>query len=199
MANVINKTTMEVRLSVNTPDFPETEWAINTDISLLGTTSQNRLKFDSNFNLILKSAEEIVITEAAELTQIKLDYLSIVNDAGEAYIVKGPGVEYPPGSGMHLSVSQNAQLKWMGLAAIADQWEAMGRTWPIRVRTIDDAYYVDVPDADSVRTVFAMMANFINQVLDGSELVKVVINLATTKEEVIAATDAYLATVPVRQ
>jgi hypothetical protein len=199
MANVINKTTMEVRLSVNTPDFPEIEWAINTDISLLETTPKNRLKFDSDFNLIPKSAEEIAIIEAAELTQVKLDYLSIVNDAGEAYIVRGPGVEYPPGSGMYLSVSQNAQLKWMGLAAIADQWEAMGRTWPIRVRTIDDSYYVDVSTANDVKTVFAMMANFINQVLDGSEVVKVAINLATTKEEVIAATDAYLVTVPVRQ
>ena len=35
MANVINKTTMEVRYSVNTPDFPETEWVISPDLSLL--------------------------------------------------------------------------------------------------------------------------------------------------------------------
>lgn len=199
MANVINKTTMEVLLSVNTPDFPETEWAINTDISLLATTPKEKLKFDDKFNLVLKSSKELEDFDAAELAQIKLDNLSIVNDAGEAYIVRGPGVEFPPGSGKYLSVSQNAQLKWMGLSAIADQWEAIGRTYPIRVRTIDDADYVDIPDADSVRVVFATMANFINQVLDGSEVVKAAINAATTKEGVLAATKAYLATVPTRQ
>lgn len=199
MANVINKTTMEVLLSVNTPDFPETEWAINTDISLLETTPKERLKFDAEFNLVLKSPAELASIDAAELGQIKLDNLSIVNDAGEAYIVRGPGVEFPPGSEKYLSVSQNAQLKWMGLAAVADQWEAMGRTYPIRVRTIDDADYIDVPDADSVRAVFATMANFISQVLDGSEVVKAAINVATTKEEVVAATEAYLATIPTRQ
>lgn len=199
MANVINKTTMEVLLSVNTPDFPETEWAINTDVSLLETTPKERLKFDIDFNLVLKSPEELADLDAAELAQVKLDNLSIVNDAGEAYIVRGPGVEFPPGSGLYLSVSQNAQLKWMGLAAIADQWEAMGRTYPIRVRTIDDATYIDVPDADSVRAAFATMANFINQVLEGSEVVKAAINVATTKEEVLAATEAYLVTVPTRQ
>jgi hypothetical protein len=199
MANVINKTTMEVLLSVNTPDFPETEWAINTDISLLETIPKKRLKFDTEFNLVLKSPAELVLIDAAELVQIKLDNLSIVNDAGEAYIIRGPGVEFPPGSGKYLSVSQNAQLKWMGLAAVADQWEAMGRTYPIRVRTIDDADYIDVPGAESVRAVFAMMANFISQVLDGSEVVKAAINVATTKEEVVAATEAYLATVPTRQ
>lgn len=199
MANVINKTTMEVQLSVNTPDFPETEWAINTDISLLETTPKDRLKFDADFNLVLKSEAELAAIDAAELEQVKLDNLSIVNDAGEAYIVRGPGVEFPPGSGKYLSVSQNAQLKWMGLAAVADQWVAMGRTYPIRVRTIDDADYIDVPDADSVRAVFATMANFISQVLDGSEVVKAAINSATTKEEVLAATAAYLSTVPTRQ
>jgi len=199
MANVINKTTMEVLLSVNTPDFPETEWAINTDTSLLETTPKEKLKFDAEFNLVMKSSDELAAIDAAELVQVKLDNLSIVNDAGEAYIVRGPGVEFPPGSGKYLSVSQNAQLKWMGLAAVADQWEAMGRTYPIRVRTIDDADYIDVPDADSVRAVFAMMANFISQVLDGSEVVKAAINVATTKEEVLATTEAYLATVPTRQ
>ena len=105
MANVINKTTMVVLLSVNTPDFPETEWAINTDISLLETTPRDRLKFDDNFNLILKSSAELAVLNAAELAQIKLDNLSIVNDAGEAYIVRGPGVEFPPGSGRMLSSS----------------------------------------------------------------------------------------------
>jgi hypothetical protein len=199
MSNVINKSTMQVLLSVNTPDFPETEWAINTDISLLETTPKNRLKFDEVFNLVLKPPEELAIIDAAEFEQFKLNQLSIVNDAGEAYIIRGPGVEFPPGSGTYLSVSQNAQLKWMGLAVVADQWEAMGCTYPIRVRTIDDATYVDIPDAESVRTVFAMMANFISQVLDRSEVVKAAINVATTREEAIVATEAYLATVPTRQ
>ena len=199
MANVINKTTMEVLLSVNTPDYPETEWAINTDISLLATVPKDKLKFDAKFNLIFKSPVELALLDAVELTQFKLDQLSIVNDAGEAYIVRGPGVEFPPGSGLYLSVSQNAQLKWMGLAAVADQWEAMGHTYPIRVRTIDDATFVDVGTAGEVKAVFATMASFINQVLDGSEVVKAAINVATTKEEVLAATTAYLATVPPRQ
>jgi hypothetical protein len=190
---------MEVLLSVNTPDFPETEWAINTDISLLETNSKGRLKFDAEFNLVLKDQAELVIIDAAELAQVKLDNLSIVNNAGEAYIVRGPGVEFPPGSGKYLSVSQNAQLKWMTLATMADQWETLGHTYPIRVRTIDDADYLDVSTADEVKAIFAVIASFISQVLDGLEVVKTAINVATTKEEVIVATEAYLATVPTRQ
>lgn len=199
MANVINKTTMEVLLSVNTPDYPETEWAINTDISLLSTTPRNRLTFDAEFNLVLKSESELSTLDAEDLERFKLEQLLIVNDAGEAYIVRGPGVEFPPGSGTRLSVSQNAQLKFMGLAAIADQWEAMGRTYPIRVRNIDDSDYIDIQDADAVKVVFATMAGFISEVLNGSEVVKAAINVATTKEEVLAATEAYLATVPTRR
>jgi hypothetical protein len=199
MANVINKTTMEALFSVNTPDFPETEWAINTDISLLEIIPRERLKFDAEFNLILKSEDELAVIDAAELAQVKLGNLSIVNDAGEAYIVRGPGVEFPPGSGKYLSVSQNAQLKWMALATVADQWEALGNTYPIRVRTIDDADYIDVSTADEVKAIFAIIASFISRVLAGLEVVKAAINAATTKEEIVAATKAYLVTVPTRQ
>lgn len=199
MSDVINKTTMEVLFSVNTPDFPETEWAINTDISLLETTPKERLKFDAEFNLVLKSPEELAPIDAAELGKIKLESLSIVNAAGEAYIVRGPGVEFPSGSGRYLSVSQNAQLKWMALVTVADQWEALGNTYPIRVRTIDDADYLDVSTADEVKAIFAIMASFISRVLDGLEVVKAAINAATTREEIVVATQAYLATVPTRQ
>lgn len=33
MANVLNKTTLEYRPSVHTPDFPSEEWLINPDLS----------------------------------------------------------------------------------------------------------------------------------------------------------------------
>lgn len=199
MANVINKTTMEVLFSVNTPDFSETEWVINPDLSILDTTSKNHIKFDSEFNLVLKSPEELAKVGADELGQTKLEHLAMVNNAVESYIVKGPGVEFPPRSGVYLSVSQNAQLKWMGLAAVADQWEDLGNTYPIRVRNIDDSSYIDVNNADEIRFVSFAMTQFIAKVLEGSEVVKTNINAATTKEEVILATEAYLTTLLIQE
>ena len=199
MANVINKTTMEVLFSVNTPDFSETEWVINPDLSILDTTSKNHIKFDSEFNLVLKSPEELAKVDADELGQTKLEHLAMVNNAVESYIVKGPGVEFPPRSGVYLSVSQNAQLKWMGLAAVADQWEDLGNTYPIRVRNIDDSSYIDVNNADEIRFVSFAMTQFIAKVLEGSEVVKTNINAATTKEEVILTTEAYLTTLLIQE
>jgi len=198
MSNVINKTTMEIKYSVNTPDFPETEWVINPYLSLIGPYPLSHLTFDADFKLVLKSTEEIAAIEATELTNIKLQYLSIVNNAGEAYIIRGPGVEFPPGSGKYLSVSTNAQLKWMGWASVADQWELMGMSYPFTVRTIDDSDYISINNADEVRAVFGTMAQFIASVLGGSEVVKAAIQAATTEAEIIEATNTYLATVPTR-
>ena len=33
MANVLNRTTLQYLISVNTPDYPDTDWIINPDMS----------------------------------------------------------------------------------------------------------------------------------------------------------------------
>lgn len=198
MANVLNKTTMELLYSVNTPDYSPSEWVINPDPTLLATVPLKYLKVVGE-GIVEMTQDEKNVVDTINLDDVRTKYLTLVNNAGEAYIVKGPGVEFPVGSGKFLSVSTNAQLKWMGWVSVADIWTLMGMSYPFRVRTIDDSDYVEIHNSDEVREVFALMAGFITTVLAGSETAKAAITEATTEEEVIAAANAYLATVPLSQ
>ena len=198
MADVLNRQTLELKRSVNTPDYPESEWVINPDLTITQTVPWDCLRLVGD-RLVEFSPEEKSVVNSNKLAELRLKYLSIVNSACEEYIIKGPGVEFPVGSGKRLSVSTNAQIKWMGWVGIADQWEAMGMSYPFKVRTVDDSDFVEINNADDVRMVFALMAQFIAAVLGFSEIVKSEIILATTIEQIIMITDAYLVTVPLRE
>lgn len=57
MANVINRTTLEYLVSVNTPDYPEEEWIINPDLSMVQGVPRKYWKLDVD-SVVPMSQEE---------------------------------------------------------------------------------------------------------------------------------------------
>jgi len=66
MANVVNRTTLEYRPSVNTPDFPTAEWLINpTGIELVDTVPRQHLKVVGSAIVEMSAAEKTAVDAAA--------------------------------------------------------------------------------------------------------------------------------------
>lgn len=200
MADVMNKVTKEVRRSVNTPDFPESEWVINPDLTLLLTVSLRYVKFDAEFKLVEMTAAEKAAVDAAvpkdpALEQTRSYYLVKVDTACEDRIMNGDGVEIL-GSGKKVSTSISAQIKWMGWSAIADDWESLGNSYPFRVRTKWDDDYVEINSAMEVKIVFATITSYISAVLQEAEVVKSTIQVATSIEEILLTSNPYLMAAP---
>lgn len=69
MATVVNKTTLQVIKSVNTPEYDPSEWLINPDIP----DAPKRHWKVSGDNLTLKTASQIASADAEWLSQVKSD------------------------------------------------------------------------------------------------------------------------------
>lgn len=196
MADVMNRTTGQLLRSVNTPDFPVEEWVINPDLTLLETVPLRYVKLVGDL-LVAMTTEEQLVVDHGTLEQARASYLNKVDSVCEARIMYGDGVEIL-GSGKKVSTSLSAQTKWMGWCTIIDQWEAMGNSFPFRVRTKWDDDYIEIPSAAAVKEAYGTIVNFITSTLQEAELVKSVVQLATTIEEVLTSAEPYLATAPVQ-
>lgn len=85
MSNVLNKTTLEYRESVNTPDFSPTEWLINPDMSTVKDVPKKYMKVSG------ASVLEMTALEKANVDALKppvkadpLIALKVTLDSGKA-------------------------------------------------------------------------------------------------------------------
>ena len=58
MANVLNRTTLELRLSVHTPDYSSVDWIINPDLSQVSGISPLYWKISGDSVLAMTSQEQ---------------------------------------------------------------------------------------------------------------------------------------------
>ena len=58
MADVVNKATGQYRRSVNTPDFPDTEWLINPDLTAVAGVPQRHWKVVGNAVVEMDATEK---------------------------------------------------------------------------------------------------------------------------------------------
>lgn len=108
MADVLHRQTLELRRSVNTPDFPSEDWAINPDLSAVANVAQRYWKLTGDvvsemsteekaavdaalapipalypyeFQRLLTSQQKAAIWNATEppLTDLAVDLLTIVS------------------------------------------------------------------------------------------------------------------------
>jgi len=193
MATVVNKITLEVRDSVNTPDYDPAEWLINPDLTAVEGSPKRYWLLDENEALVLKDQAGREAADESELSILKEALLSQIDEKAETSITEGSGLEVPPGSGKFISMSLKAQIKWTGWNSIADNWEALGLPYPFRVRTVDDSDYVEIGSAQEVHDIYGMMAQRVAGILAGSEAVKAAVVAATTIQEAKDAAAEYLA------
>lgn len=64
MADVLHRQTLELRRSVNTPDFPSEDWVINPDLSAVANVAQRYWKLTGDV-VSEMSAEEKSVVDAA--------------------------------------------------------------------------------------------------------------------------------------
>ena len=63
MSDVLHRTTMEYRLSVNTPDFDEADWVVNPDLSSVVGVPQYHWKFAGDTVSEMDAGEKAVVDE----------------------------------------------------------------------------------------------------------------------------------------
>lgn len=80
MSNVINKTTLQYLESVNTPDYPETDWIINPDMSDVDGVPRKYWKLVNNVPTEMTQAEKDAV--GAQELQDKKDSIQELGDAG---------------------------------------------------------------------------------------------------------------------
>ena len=74
MANVIHRGTLQYRRSVNTPDFPPTEWIVNPDLSQVEKVPRKYWRIDGE-RVVEMSENQKAAVDGAELEQLKADKL----------------------------------------------------------------------------------------------------------------------------
>ena len=86
MANVINRTTLEIRMSVNTPDYDPAEWLINPDLAYVDGVEYRYLKIDGESVVEMTDAEKATVDaaeESARIEALKAEALALVQqDSG---------------------------------------------------------------------------------------------------------------------
>lgn len=87
-------------------------------------------------------------------------------------------------NGIALSMSETAQLKWLGYYTACDSL-----TYPRQVPSKDNTQFLDIPDAATVIAVFEGMAARVAAVIDGGTALKIQINAAETKVQLDAIVD----------
>jgi len=83
MSNVIHRTTLERKLSVNTPDFPVGTWIINPDLTSLGGVAEKYWKISGDNVLEMNQTEKDVV-DAAEVEANRTDASGIWSNAAPA-------------------------------------------------------------------------------------------------------------------
>jgi hypothetical protein len=97
MANVVNKTTGEFLQSVNTPDFSESEWLINPDISTV------RLVPNRYWKVVGTDVVEMSMDEKAAVD-------ASIDTLNKSYTAKSFELKSPDGSIFSVSVGNDGSL-----------------------------------------------------------------------------------------
>jgi hypothetical protein len=140
MSVVVNKTTMKVLRSVNTPDYSTSDWLINpgslASLISAGVPPEYWKVSGNDLAEMTASEKEAVDNDADNLLALKLQrYLEI--DA-KTNLMIGSGFQYPISTGMIFSLDPVSRETWMGLKQASD---AGLISYPQKVGSIDyDSY-----------------------------------------------------------
>jgi len=80
MGDVLNRTTKELKLSVNSPDFPTATWIINPDLSALSGVASKYWNIVEDVVSEMSQSEKDTV-DSDELSQHKTDCKAVVQKA----------------------------------------------------------------------------------------------------------------------
>lgn len=103
--------------------------------------------------------------------------------------IEDEGFEFPPGSGKRFGSTIYAQTEWLGAYAFKDHSQF---TYPVEVRTIDDAENISLADAAAVEGYVLTLLGTVRYKLNAGRTAKQSVLDATTRADVVVAAMAYL-------
>jgi len=166
MATIIHRTTLELRTSVNTPDYDPSEWIINPDLRSVAGVPTQYWKVDPNNSdgVVTMTRAEMDTMDSARLPALKQVLVDAVDDEIERRIHDGPGFEWPANSGVFFSLSANAQTKWVGLMVAKDLL-----TYPLTVPSRHDDVFYDIKNAAEAQEMYVAATSAIKRhLVDGT-------------------------------
>ena len=183
MANVINRTTLEQKFSVNTPDYPVDIWIINPDMSNVVGVPKKYWKIEGDLVLEMNQAEKDAV-DAAHLGQHKLERYIAIDVRTDELISEG--FEFPDGYEHYYSLSAEGQLNILGAYTAKD---SPYFAYPIKWPTILDDYELSINNAATLEAFYLTAVGTVRVVRDSGTVIKEAIRAATTTAEVDAIVD----------
>jgi len=181
MSTVVNRSTLVVLYSVNTPSFPPAAWLINPPglWLLLGLGVPVRYWKVDDDDLVEQDAAERAATDRALLPQDKEARAAAI--AAKTLEIQNAGIEYPGGSGDFYTLSP-AALK-------AFQLQASVGSFPFLWHSIDYVGALSVANATQADALLSAAANKLRAVLQAGEDLLQLVRMAPDKAVLDAIID----------
>jgi hypothetical protein len=197
MSNVVNRTAVPLQIlySVNSPDYPEADWIIDPDLTILETVLIQYCKVSGDLVIEMTPAEKAVVV-AAELAYAKLIGINGVCYVRENKVQYGTGPLDPLGGGSYISTTTEDQVRWLSWNVIGGKWAALGLTYPFVVYSRDGSSYVTITRSQDFTAVEEAIAVYVTNIFKEAEVVTQNVFAATTVEEVQSIVAAYAETMP---
>ena len=133
MADVLNRTTLQYPQSVNTPNYPESDWIINPDLSQVEGYESKYWVLNGDSILLMTQAERDAV-DASELMMKELTEKSMAKEAVDA--VSNPSTRVL--IGMAKIIQSELQTNKAAIQQIADHLGLTLTNPPLPSRTIDE-------------------------------------------------------------
>lgn len=185
MADVLHRTTLELKKSVHTPDVPAAIWVINPNLTAVAGIPPAYWKINPDDSVVEMTQTEKDAVDAAELDTHKAIKFAEINKRTGELIEQG--FEFPAGSGAFFSLSDHAQRNLIGLDSARDDSRF---TWPLKWNRKDDKNgALNITDSISARNFFLTAVGAVRAHRDSGTELKDQVRAATTKAAVDAVVD----------
>lgn len=183
MADVLHRTTKQLLLSVNTPDYSTADWIRNPDLSAVSAVPTIYWKITGDVVSEMNQSEKDT-EDASSLGALKISrYAEIDSRTAELIAV---GFEYPVSSGDIFSLSLEGQSNIHGAYTSRNLTEF---TYPVKWLTKDDGSSISLTDAAAIEDFFLGALSTIRGHKDSGSDLKEQIRNAATKAAVDALVD----------
>lgn len=181
MANVLHKTNLVYKKSVNTTEYLDGEWIINPDLSNVEGVDKLYWKIDGE-SVIEMTQEEKDAVDLTRLDSLKESKIRDIDNKTSSIISQG--VQF---DGETFSLSVNAQSNFMGIKVATDGGLLTEANYPYELTTLDDNAYQLTWELKE--QFFGAVLSAISTPLAEGRSLKVAVKTASTIEELNAIVD----------
>jgi len=181
MANVLNKTTFKYLTSVNTPDYPTSDWVHNPDLSAVQGISKEYWAIDAYGDVVEMSQSEKDDVDGYNIDNLmSVKFRAIDNRTMELIDV---GFIF---DGYLFSLSTAAQSRLMGIDQIRND---VAVVYPIRWNSKDDMDVYEINDADEMHDFYLTAVGTYRVHVDNATNIKDQVRAAVTKADIDTVVD----------